>query len=356
MQTFSESASETTIPKLRKRCPCLGTAEDPGTALAYASTANHCYRLDDPLPVSFGHQQDFCLATTHTSCSVFRNNEATALAMERSVVDGNSLIAESKQNRWSRPAFFAVLTTLLILFFVGLWQIGAKNLAQWQFMLPKASFNSAAQTVEITPSPLASPIHILSAGSGDGVEGVGLSITPTSKPTSTATAVSTSPRQAVPTSSRQAVSTSPKQTVTPANTSVATNTPTATATHVPTATAVPCGPPSWWYAYTVRPGDTASQLAQSQGITLAQLMQANCLTNSNLFWGQVLRLPNPIIEPTVVPPTFPSPGATAVPTQSIPNPTATSSLGDETTPASATPEPTAPPPTEVPPTPLPPPE
>lgn len=105
-----------------------------------------------------------------------------------------------------------------------------------------------------------------------------------------------------------------------------------------TPTPVPCGPPTGWVVYLVRPGDTLYQLSQAYGVTVAELRQANCLTSSLIRTGQRLyvppwatRTPSPTLSgtptPTVTPlhtPTWtPSPPTPSLPTATS-SPTATS--------------------------------
>ena len=356
MQTLTETESnkpsdygQLFLPQVHERCPCLGTIQDPSTVLAYASTANHCYLLDEPLPVTFGHQQDFCLATSHTTCSVFCDNEAAALAKDRQAIGAYSPAELPAQRRWPRVVIFALLMGFVMLS-MGLWQLGVTGANQWKLRLPEVSFNTAAQTIDPTSTPLSSQTAVSSAESGSMVGNTNIAATGTKEATATELPPTAEPTFTVmATSTDLSLSVSSTETPSPTNTPILFDIVTITATNTPTATAVSCGHPSSWYTYTVQPGDTASNIAQSQGLTLAQLMQANCMTTSSLFWGQVLWLPAPVIVPTTSPTIFPSPGVTAVPTQNVPA-TPTAFLGDDPTPAPATPFSTEPPPTELPPT------
>jgi LysM repeat protein len=66
-------------------------------------------------------------------------------------------------------------------------------------------------------------------------------------------------------------------------------------------TPTPCGlQPAGWAAYTVKPGDTLSELATLTGVSQERLMQANCLTSPELGVGRVLYLP-PLPTPTPTP-------------------------------------------------------
>lgn len=74
--------------------------------------------------------------------------------------------------------------------------------------------------------------------------------------------------------------------VTPTITTQAPATITLTAT-------VTCRPPAGWDAYTVQQGDLAAALAEEAGISLDQLLAANCLISPSLLPGTILYLPLP---------------------------------------------------------------
>lgn len=69
----------------------------------------------------------------------------------------------------------------------------------------------------------------------------------------------------------------------------------------PTPTPPPCTPPAGWAVYIVRPGDTLTGLAARYGLSVVALMRANCLTATSIYVGQLLRVPYIIPYPT---PTF----------------------------------------------------
>ena len=72
-----------------------------------------------------------------------------------------------------------------------------------------------------------------------------------------------------------------------------------------------CGAPAGWVYYYVQPGDTLNRIAAAFGISVNQLMYANCLNSSNIYVGQALYVPNvppysvypiqPIFVPTPTP-------------------------------------------------------
>ncbi len=66
----------------------------------------------------------------------------------------------------------------------------------------------------------------------------------------------------------------------------------------------PCGPPAFWVQYVVQPGDTMFSLASRHGTTVYTIINANCLSSSNLRAGQVIFLPP--LRLTATPP-LPSP-------------------------------------------------
>jgi LysM repeat protein len=74
--------------------------------------------------------------------------------------------------------------------------------------------------------------------------------------------------------------------------------PTATTGNVAGDIAGTCTPRAGWTAYTVQQGDTASILATQAGISLEDLVAANCLANADLITvGQVIYLPGNIGTP-----------------------------------------------------------
>ncbi|MBI5669398.1 MAG: LysM peptidoglycan-binding domain-containing protein [Chloroflexi bacterium] len=85
-------------------------------------------------------------------------------------------------------------------------------------------------------------------------------------------------------------------------------TPTGTPTRTPSPTLTPTGcipaPPGGWTLYTVQAGDTLSALAAARGVTLAEMMRVNCITNPSLIVaGQRFYLPpgpDPV-RPTTAP-------------------------------------------------------
>ncbi len=113
--------------------------------------------------------------------------------------------------------------------------------------------------------------------------------------------------------------------------------PTLQPTLSPTRTKVSCSPPSGWILYTIQPGEYLYRLAQAFGVTVDQIVAANCLHSTAVFAGQRIFLPN---VPTRVPlytrtPTTTPTRTTAAPTEVSPTAAQTPTSGTPT-PATAT--------------------
>src|SRR5450432_1999778 len=78
-----------------------------------------------------------------------------------------------------------------------------------------------------------------------------------------------------------------------------TDTPLASASPLPdsngvtaSATSTSCTLRSGWVIYTVQQGDTLFSISRQAGDTLADLQQANCITNpASIYWGQLILIP-----------------------------------------------------------------
>ena len=85
----------------------------------------------------------------------------------------------------------------------------------------------------------------------------------------------------------------------------------------------PCGPPAWWVRYTVNAGETMYSLATSRGTTVYAVMQANCLTSPYLVAGRAIFLPPLPATETPPPPPPPTEPPPPPPTETPVIPTAT---------------------------------
>jgi LysM repeat protein len=131
-------------------------------------------------------------------------------------------------------------------------------------------------------------------------------------------------------------------------------TPTPTVSQIPTAepsatfTFIPCVPrqPLGWVPYIVQPGDTLTRLSLAFNVSVARLMQVNCLSGDLILVGQRLYVPYvPTRTPTVTRTPEPEdtstqePTGTEEPTEIIPT--------TEVPPTEVPPTEPVPPPTEV---------
>jgi LysM repeat protein len=126
-----------------------------------------------------------------------------------------------------------------------------------------------------------------------------------------------------------------------------TQTPTPTVTPSPTiprptATKRVCVRPPGWVTYYVRPRDTLYAISRAVGLTVPELMHANCLDTTSIYIGQVLWVP-------YLPPTAP-PTATRQPSTNTPVPPSNTPLPPTNTPQPATHTPQPPTNTPLPPT------
>lgn len=236
-------------------CPCLGLYTDPQTRFAFPSPDNACHRTSSPQTVKLSHQHTHCLTAQHTHCPIFRYN--THLPAPTSPPTHIRL--------WRITAILVGVAILL-------------GLGGWYY------FASTAQPISIanvTPTPTA----VTSAVAND-------------------SSVSAPPVLAVPTN-----------TLAPTMTTL----PSPTTTHVPTATSSPISvtvsatPPTViaptavstaictfrqdWQPYTVQAKDTLYALAQNHGISVAAIMQGNCLSHVGIYTGQQLMLPAAVVAP-----------------------------------------------------------
>jgi len=113
-----------------------------------------------------------------------------------------------------------------------------------------------------------------------------------------------------------------------------------------------CSVPANWVPYIVQPGDTLFSLAVSRGVTVYQVMQANCFVDTYLRAAQKIYLPYaPPVWPTATMTPQPSATATGLPTMTATpdttiSPTSTSTISATLTPtgtntATVTPTPPA---------------
>ena len=307
---------------LKRRCPFIGLCGDPETVVGFASMRNCCNRVENPHPVRLSYQNSHCFTFEHRQCPVLTAEQMTDLPPD---IAAWSI---KKRAAWIAGglASLFVFVVLMIIFFGG-----------WQ---PAGAID---QPPRVSPSPT------------ETLAGISGSSTPTKLPplpSPTAVPAATEAATASPT----AIS---SPTAVPSSTAVSTPS-------LPTLTPTECGAPPGWGIYVVKAGDTLYSIASAQGITVAELQAANCLTSTIIHVGQELYVPNPDLEvPTATPmrtatwtPTTsslpPSSTPTLIPTDTPPPPTDTPLPSDTPTatslPPTDTPLPPTPTDTPVPPT------
>lgn len=125
----------------------------------------------------------------------------------------------------------------------------------------------------------------------------------------TLTPVSVLPTLEPPTATNIPTDTPPTDT-----TPTGTNRPAGTPTLGAVASAIPftCNglPSGWTVEYIVQSGDTLSILSQYTGISVADIMVANCLDNDRILAGQTLNFPSMLASPTATITNTPQPDST----------------------------------------------
>ncbi len=119
-----------------------------------------------------------------------------------------------------------------------------------------------------------------------------LALTPTPTPTKGVVTVSLpSPSPVPPSPSSLEVTPTPPPTVEP------TMTPEPQPSSTPEVILESCTPPAGWVPYTVRLGDTLFSLSGQTGVSLDEVREANCLSSDVLYPGSVLYLPTVPVRP-----------------------------------------------------------
>jgi len=306
----------------------VGALADPGTALAFPSDSNHCFRTNFPIPISSIHQENYCLSAQYVMCPVFQQYAAEpekAPAVLTPVAAGVAQPVGADDDLLAGAVFGGAEFALG----VGAARsapVPAPALPPSPAPARERDFAPYDPSQESDPAPRRSPrvdkrivllglalLALLALAGGarlklfggradvaDGRQGAVVAV-PTLAPTADLSAlVADLAAQATPTVAI------PTAAVEPAGDGVATDAPGATATAsteldsvAATATAmfagaaapVECAPVGWWVSYVVVEGDTVESLAASRGITPEELIVGNCLGPQPLVAGQSLFLP-----------------------------------------------------------------
>jgi len=312
------------------RCPFLGTPADPGTALAFPSEANHCFRSRFPIPISSIHQENYCLSPQYEACPVYRQysaNEqperAEAVPMAAVAVD-TMPVAAPEPPRWPaesvgsaiapatavaggmalgvgrapasvaydepihpdfqtdaalspRPARSRGIEPRALL--LGLLLLAMLALAGWAVLTFLNGRDRAGSQGAIVTLPTLAATVDMSVGQTDSAVAVGAA--------AAATATALGAAVATPTVAMAAAETA-ATTDSAAIDSVAA---TATALFAGVSAPAECRVPDWWVPYVTQEGDTVESLAASHGLLPEEIIVANCLASPDLAPGLELRLP-----------------------------------------------------------------
>lgn len=295
-------------------CPHLGLIADPDTILSYSDKANHCQAVSPPEPVNLTHQATVCLTHEFASCPVFRGKTYSFPELKHlpPEIRGQSHHRERVRLSWRLILVGMVIALVPLAIFLTSLKSPKSSIGAQSDQMTTAFAEQTPSTNE-TISTDNSTISIF----------LPLSIYDIEESSKTLPSVS-------PTLEMGLIdSTAGDQ---PLN-----------------ITAETCTPPEGWVIYTVWAGDTLAGIAISHGITVAEIVNANCLDETtDIFVGQRLYVPfikpsQPLqkTNPPLPAPTFPPP---APPTNPPPLPTSI-----PTEPPQPTPVPTQPPqPTPVP--------
>ena len=280
-------------------CPHLGLIADPDTILSYSDKANHCQAVSPPEPVNLTHQATVCLTHEFASCPVFRGKTYSFPELKNlpPEIRGQSHHRERVRLSWRLILVGMVIALVPLAIIIT------------SLKSPNASIGAQSEKMETplleqTPSPESMSPTINSTHSISlplSVNDVEESLTPTA---------SASPTLEIQMPTSLQVS----QTL--------------------TITSETCAPPVDWVIYTVKAGDTLAGIAISHGITVAEIVNANCLDETDvIFIGQHLYVPfikpsQPIQKtnppqpvstlPPPSPPTDPPPPPTSIPTEPQP--------------------------------------
>lgn len=352
-----------------ERCPLLGLPDDPETAFAYSTDANHCHKSIPPASVRLNHQQKYCLSANYVSCSLFRQRGNVRLPGRRRRLAKQLSLTSSFSRLKSFVPDAAFIERSLSLSFSRL-KSSVPDAASIERLRPyRAHF--LVGWAALLVGALILLIGWLNAGTLADTGTNGLPIgdrplaaihTPTSEPSRPPATASQDepvaqadvPPTATPTPAATATPT-PDVLLSDEDQATATSLPTeaplstVAPTLPPTATPPPanqCGPPAGWVLYTVQPGENLFRISLRYDVTMSQMRQANCLTSNDIYAGQRIYVPYylapspteaPEVTPTSPPPSPTSPPPSPEPTATQPPPTATPE-----------PSPTPPMPTDIP--------
>jgi len=120
-------------------CPFLGLKSDPETALAYPTTANHCFHCKTPSIPILEHQAAYCLSQNYEECRVYQQAERGSFP---------SQLRQNVKTSRAAPKIWRFVLTVMILAAAGfvIW------LGYQAFLVRQAAAAQVAQAARLTSS------------------------------------------------------------------------------------------------------------------------------------------------------------------------------------------------------------
>jgi LysM repeat protein len=260
-------------------CPYLGLADDADSHATYATEAHRCYRLETPTRIALPHQESYCLGANHVTCPVYMGEGIPGRGAPAAQQPAAAGAVPGPRAAPRRPFGQGPAGTPRPPRRPSPGTLGPRP-RPGGISLPVATIGLFALAIVVVALAFIIQRVVDDGGGGTISPADAVATRDALNRTQTAQAAS-----GTPTPPTQQPGTQPPgtpRTGTPAN---GTRTPGA-------GTPTPGG--TGGRTYTVAEGDTCFSIAQANGVSLQQLLQANNLTEDDctrLAVGQQLRLP-----------------------------------------------------------------
>jgi LysM repeat protein len=266
-------------PDLSAVCPHLGLADDADSHATYATEAHRCYKMPNPTRIAAGHQESYCLVAAHTTCPIYTGEGIARVAAPAAAAGAVAQAAQAPapappsappRPRGARPEAAAAAPR-------------PKRAAGEGPMRPRpGGISMPAATIGLFALAIVLiAIAFLINQAVDDDDGN----------------AATNESDAFATQNAAAQQTAQAQTQTPAGNETPGGTGTPNGNQTPgtqTPGTTRTGTPGAGGEYTVVAGDTCSGIAEDNGVTLAELLEANDMTEDDcltLDVGDKLTIP-----------------------------------------------------------------